>query len=111
MGAVCHLLYHGTGLVHCFSGVSDYPFIVINMMQEIITYVIVAVAVMVALRLLYRNLSGFRMKRRRGKNALKSSAPGDCGSCVADCPLRNSLSGEDAVNRSCYVGGQEVKDS
>lgn len=71
------------------------------MIQEIITYLIVAVAVTVAVRLLYKKMDGIRSKRAAGDGSPKSSTPADCGSCIADCPLRDSMSKGNTPDKSC----------
>ncbi len=60
------------------------------MLQEIITYIIVAVAVGLALWKMYKKLSGKRKKTKQYRKA-PSSAPHNCSDCIADCSLRNAV--------------------
>lgn len=56
------------------------------MIQEIITYLIITVAVGIAFYKSYKRLSHYRWKKSEKSNKSKTG----CSDCVADCILRNA---------------------
>jgi hypothetical protein len=60
------------------------------MLQEIITYIVIAVAVSIAVWKMYKTLS---VKKKKPKQHKKTtlSAPHNCSDCIADCSLRDAV--------------------
>jgi large-conductance mechanosensitive channel len=54
------------------------------MVQEIITYIIIAVAIAVAIRKLYKTLA---MERKKKENPVTDH---NCSDCIADCKIRDA---------------------
>lgn len=60
------------------------------MLQEIITYLIIAIAVSLAVWKMYKKLSGKKKKPKQHKKTTLS-APHNCSDCIADCSLRDAV--------------------
>ncbi len=81
------------------------------MLQEIITYSIVAVAVVLALWKIFKKLSGKKKKPKPYRKA-KSSAPHNCSVCIAECSLRDAVPAMRKENKElCETTVIENKDS
>lgn len=61
------------------------------MLQEIITYIIVAVAVGLALWKMYKKFSGGKRKKSKQVRKTITSAPHNCSDCIAECSLRDAV--------------------
>jgi hypothetical protein len=77
------------------------------MLQEIATLSVVAFAIIMAVRLMFQNLSVH--KRKGSAKADKRYFPlqGKCSDCLADCPLRNSV--EKKTRRRIMYHPSQVK--
>ena len=60
------------------------------MTQEIITYIIVLVAIVLALWKMYIKLSGKKKKKKEIKNKNTDTSIHNCSDCIAECSLRDA---------------------
>ena len=60
------------------------------MAQEIITYIIITVAVCITILKMYRTLAG-RKKRKKNFSKVTYSPQHNCSDCIAECTLRDAL--------------------
>lgn len=61
------------------------------MAQEIITYLIIAAAILIAVQKIYRTLSGKKRKSRINFSKEKFTMVHNCSDCAADCTLRDAI--------------------
>lgn len=60
------------------------------MVQEILTYIIIAVAVAIAVWRIYKKLSRSKKKIKPDKN-LKYAPQHNCSDCIASCSIRDAV--------------------
>lgn len=62
------------------------------MVQEIITYIIIAVSVSIALLKMYKTVAGSRRTKKTTNYSKVTYTPGhNCSDCIAECSLRDAV--------------------
>lgn len=90
MGCVCYFLHHSTGLDNGFYRIQRREFVYLRMVQEIITYTIVLLAVVFSAWKIYHKLAGKKRKTPKGSNVRNLADKQVCMECVETCALRDA---------------------
>ncbi|MDD4425536.1 MAG: hypothetical protein WCY58_07630 [Mariniphaga sp.] len=71
------------------------------MVQELITYLIVGIALVVAFRKIYLKLTGRKARKKTNAGPTMAVKRSMCADCPADCALRDSIASRENDQASC----------
>jgi len=80
------------------------------MLQEIVTCSVVGFAIILAVRLMYKSLAGYKRKKIANADHESFSMQSKCPECTAECTLRDSMAIRNTGKESCIINPSEVKD-